>query len=201
MNDEMLYLFPTPVYASYIGRAFSEEERNIFEEYIEDSKISLGNKMSNNSYVLDDVRLSGLRDIIMDKVNLYISKQLEILDIEPYITQSWISSSTFGGFHPEHYHPNSFFTGIIYVSASSLDSTVFKRPFFTPQLQFRKNNPTINNADMWPIKAEVGKIVLFPSHLIHFVPKVFSAKRTTISFNIFAKGSFGSDYYLDHLNI
>lgn len=201
MQDETLYLFPTPVYITEIGRDFSVEEKNSIEEYVNDSKKYIGNSMSNNSYILDDARLSNLKNLFIDKVNLYVTDVLEISDIDPYITQSWISSSTYGGFHPEHYHPNSFFTGIVYVSASSSDATVFRRPFFTPQLQFRKNTPTINNADIWSIQAKVGRIVLFPSHLMHYVPVVKSETRTTISFNVFAKGSFGSDSSLDRVTI
>jgi uncharacterized protein (TIGR02466 family) len=107
------------------------------------------------------------------------------------ITQSWANKTTAGQSHHGHVHPNSYLSGIFYLTTSMRGKTVFSKPnewfdFFlidTDQesMAFFKEPPV------------AGKLLLFPSSLNHGVEKCRSdVPRFTISFNAFPSGKISS---------
>jgi|LakMenEpi03Aug12_release.lakeMendotaPanAssembly.Ray.scaffolds.fasta_scaffold401374_2 uncharacterized protein (TIGR02466 family) len=195
------YIFPTPIYISNIGRSFTNQELSAIEVFEKDSTFYQSNAFSNNKFVLNDKNLSFLKQNCEEHMSTFILNDLSIADVQPYITQSWVTISGINGYQYEHYHPNSLFSGIIYVSGSEEDFTVFRRPKFTPQIQLRTSSQASENSDLFRVNLEIGKIVIFPSHLYHLVPKVFSEKRVVIAFNIFVKGELGSESTVDYLSL
>lgn len=195
------YIFPTPIYISNIGRSFTNQEKITIEEFVEDSTFYHSNAFSNNKFILNDKNLSLLKKNCEEHISNFILNDLFITDVQPYITQSWTTISKQNGWHYEHYHPNSLFSGILYVSGSNEDFTLFSRPRNVSQMQLRKNKQTDENRDIFSVNLETGKIVIFPSYLYHSVPKVFSEKRVVISFNIFVKGELGSESNADYLSL
>jgi len=195
------YIFPTPIYISNIGRNFTNQEKITIEEFTENSTFYHSNAFSNNKFILNDKNLSLLKKNCEEHISTFILNDLSIVDVQPYITQSWVTISGINGYQYEHHHPNSLFSGIIYVSGSEEDFTVFTRPKFTPQIQLRTSSQASENSDLFRVNLEIGKIVIFPSHLYHLVPKVFSEKRVVIAFNIFVKGELGSKSNVDYLSL
>jgi uncharacterized protein (TIGR02466 family) len=195
------YIFPTPIYISNIGRKFTNQEKITIEEFAEDSTLYQSNAFSNNKFVLNDKNLSLLKKNCEEHMSTFILNDLSIADVQPYITQSWVTISGINGYQYEHYHPNSLFSGILYVSGSNEDFTAFSRPKNASQIQLRKSKQIDENSDRFFVNLETGKIVIFPSYLYHSVPRVFSEKRIVIAFNIFVKGELGSESSADYLSL
>ena len=195
------YIFPTPIYISNIGRKFTNQEKITIEEFAEDSTFYQSNAFSNNKFVLNDKNLSLLKKNCEEHMSTFILNDLSIADVQPYITQSWVTISGINGYQYEHYHPNSLFSGILYVSGSNEDFTAFSRPKNASQIQLRKSKQIDENSDRFFVNLETGKIVIFPSYLYHSVPRVFSEKRIVIAFNIFVKGELGSESSADYLSL
>ena len=124
-------IFPSTVMLDSLERQFTEQEQLFFDECAKDLVNNAGNKTSNNNYVLDSDELSDLKATLTFKLNQYFKIITNPnTDCELYITQSWINYTDQGGYHHKHYHPNSYLSGIIYLSADKLqDKIYFKKPF------------------------------------------------------------------------
>jgi uncharacterized protein (TIGR02466 family) len=195
------YIFPIPIYISNIGRSFTEQELLAIDEFTKDSTFYQSNYFSNNKFIFNNKSLFSLKKDCEKHVSNFILNDLSILDVQPYITQSWVTLSQINGWHYEHCHPNSLFSGILYVCGSDEDFTSFRRPKLSPQLQLRTASEINENSDVFCVKLETGKIVIFPSYLHHSVPKVFSDSRIAIAFNVFVRGELGSEFSADYLSL
>jgi uncharacterized protein (TIGR02466 family) len=104
------------------------------------------------------------------------------------IILSWANKSDQNGAHRMHVHPNSFISGIYYISENP--SPTF---FEDPRYQIRSGwwvatEHEVNN-NVWPCPSETGNLVLFPSWLPHYTDaQPFEGWRWTISFNVIPVG-------------
>jgi uncharacterized protein (TIGR02466 family) len=105
------------------------------------------------------------------------------------IILSWANKSDQNGAHRMHVHPNSFISGIYYISENP--SPTF---FEDPRYQIRSGwwvatEHEVNN-NVWPCPSETGNLVLFPSWLPHYTDaQPFEGWRWTISFNAIPVGA------------
>lgn len=104
------------------------------------------------------------------------------------IILSWANKSDQYGSHREHVHPNSFISGIYYLSENP-SPTYFEDPRFQIRAGwFVATNHPINN-NVWPCPSETGSLVLFPSWAPHYTEaQPFEGFRYTISFNAIPVG-------------
>lgn len=104
---------------------------------------------------------------------------------------SWANTTNGPCEHRTHLHPNSWFSGIYYVSDSPAPTY-----FETPVMQQRhgilvqsKSMDTRVGKTSWQCPGTSGDLVLFPSWLEHFVmPDQNTSYRATISINIMPVG-------------
>ncbi len=105
------------------------------------------------------------------------------------VKEMWTNVLEPGGSQSLHAHANSFVSGIIYLTPSHPSShTVFVRNPGGTEFTFRHNTRT---AQIGPFNAgkyvtpeiEPGDMVLFPSYLLHEVPRNQGAQRITMAFN------------------
>jgi uncharacterized protein (TIGR02466 family) len=105
------------------------------------------------------------------------------------IKEMWTNVLEPGGSQSLHAHANSFVSGIIYLTASHPSShTVFVRNPGSSEFTFRHNT---RSAQIGPFNAgkyvtpeiEAGDMVLFPSYLLHEVPRNQGGRRITMAFN------------------
>lgn len=104
------------------------------------------------------------------------------------LTQSWANRTSKGEQHHGHKHPNSFMSGIIYLTSHKSGVTYFQTEnIWKNNLFFGVNNKITNQ-----ITPEAGKIIIFPSQLFHGVTKIEDdEERYTIAFNAFPSGKIG----------
>jgi hypothetical protein len=94
-----------------------------------------------------------------------------------------------GGHQALHAHSNSFISGILYLTESHPSArTVFHRNLGGREFIFSNDNP---NADIGPFngnkwvgpETQPGDLVLYPSYLLHEVPRNEGPRRMTMALN------------------
>lgn len=110
----------------------------------------------------------------------------------PYIDEIWMNAYEQSQFQESHSHLPGFFSGIHYLvfDPEEHEATTFQNPqdsihSFMFDDEFLDGDINQHLCENHTPKVEEGDIILFPSHLRHFVKKNDSKKlRITISFNI-----------------
>ena len=105
------------------------------------------------------------------------------------IKEMWVNVLETGGHQSVHAHSNSFISGVLYLTASHPSaSTVFLRGLGGTEFVFSNHNKASRlnpfNSGKW-IMPDVapGDLVLFPSYMLHEVPRNEGARRITVAFN------------------
>ena len=114
--------------------------------------------------------------------------------ISPCITQSWINYTETNQFQHKHSHPNSYISGVFYISADKkVDSVTFYKSYREETIKLNINKYNMFNSTSFKFPVETGNILLFRSFLIHGVEKKKGPDtRMSLSFNVFFKGKIGT---------
>jgi uncharacterized protein (TIGR02466 family) len=193
-HDEVMGLFPTPVFMSNIGRDFTKEELDV----------AINCKLRSNTGNLSSESGTELDNPILKNIKLFIESKIERVyrdivspksDSEIYITQSWFNHTSKGQYHHQHSHANSFLSGVLYFDANPATDRIYFSKFGIPK-QIDVGTAVYNefNSDSWFFPVETGKIVIFPSTLSHRVETIIEDDHTRISlaFNTFIRGYLGN---------
>lgn len=188
-------LFPTAVGFANLGRPLSDEELNFIRNL--ETRPNQGNMTSANHFVLREPALSSIRDFIEEAVAGYFSTIINPKhEVKLRITQSWCNYSSVGQYHHKHAHPNSYISGVFYAQTNPDDRIEFHRESWQ-QIKFPTEHYNDYNSDSWWFEAYTGRLILFPSSLIHTVPQVKGdTVRISLSFNTFPVGTVGEDLEL-----
>lgn len=150
------------------------------------------NTPTTNTELHEDTQLANLVEFFNKSIELYFEEMS--IDCQSFeITHCWANRSGEGeAYHHFHYHPNSFLSGVFYLTSGGGGNTVFKSEH-RPQLA-----PNTKKDNMWNIlrfeaTPEAGKLILFPSHLDHKTEPHTAADhvRYSIAFNVIFKGWTG----------
>ena len=115
------------------------------------------------------------------------------------ITQMWGSIGGYKSWHQTHSHQYSVVSGVFYVTNSNA-KTWFSEPSIWERLQTNSTHHSMpvsrkNSTDpISKIASERGKLIIFPSSLIHSVDQHMDLDnpRYTMSFNTFPSGKVGN---------
>ncbi len=190
MSFEIHALFPVPVYKTTL-KSLTIKELELVENLNYCSQ-TLGNFTSVNNYILEDPALSFLKKSIQDELNNYIKEIIKV-DLEIYITNSWVNKTFKDQQHFLHNHTNSILSGVYYINVNDSNPAItFNRmqpPFF---LNFIPKEFTIFNSTEWTVPVENNTLVIFPSTMYHYVkPNQTENERISLAFNTFVKGNIG----------
>ena len=116
------------------------------------------------------------------------------------ITQSWANTSQKGISMWSHSHPNSFVSGILYLTNSnastifsmdSIWSNYYQNASHTLQLKTTDHDDLLVTHKQQTVQ---GDLIIFPSNLVHMVDDhdIGDYDRYTISFNSFPAGVIGN---------
>jgi uncharacterized protein (TIGR02466 family) len=107
------------------------------------------------------------------------------------VNLAWCNKSDSEGAHQQHVHPNSFISGIYYLSENS-SPTCFEDPRYQTRSGLWVAGHTELTWKEWHCPSERGTLVLFPSWLPHFTtqdPNIPAGDfRFTLSFNTLPYG-------------
>lgn len=105
------------------------------------------------------------------------------------IKEMWVNVLETGGAQGLHNHANSFISGVVYLTPSHPSaSTVFHRSLGVGTYVFNNENKRAKtgpyNAGKWVMPPVApGDMVLFPSYVLHEVPRNQGPARMTMAFN------------------
>lgn len=116
------------------------------------------------------------------------------------ITQSWVNYTETNQSGHVHMHPNSVFSGVVYIG-ENLSPITFEHPRAWNQAwAFETRETNWMTSIDFSITPEHGDIILFPSYLPHRVePSESKETRMSIAFNTFPRGAFGSEVRLNRV--
>ena len=197
-------LFATPAYFSELNRELTKKELLKVDNLKKDSHKNVGNITSNNNYVLNLKEFKDIKNEIDLRIKDYFEKVIcSSNNLKPYITQSWLNYTNKNEYHHKHAHPNSFVSGILYINCNKeYDKIKYFKSDDYQTLKPKVKEFNIYNSDNWWFSVKTGDIVLFPSSLVHMVePKKGDNTRISLSFNIFIKGTIGTNDMLNELII
>jgi uncharacterized protein (TIGR02466 family) len=193
MNDsKILDLFPTPLYITNINKPISTQQK---EWLINAPKIeNTGNLRGEDGYVLNQPMFSDLKNFIMQSIKEYVNSVYANKELDVYITQSWANYTKPKEYHHRHSHPNSFISGVFYVTAKPKEDMI---KFYRERVSiFNITSGQANNYNSQDVAilVEPGDLILFPSNFVHDVPPTTSEEtRISIAFNTFIRGYLGDE--------
>jgi len=111
-----------------------------------------------------------------------------------FITQMWANKyEGQEGIHT-HHHANSFFSGVVYFD--NFGSTVLLRESNVKNiLQIPVHNDTPFTNNHYEIPSVQGRMIIFPSYLVHYSTNNSNNGRISISFNVLPKQLGDYDQY------
>jgi len=191
MSDEVIPLFPTPVYRS----------RGVLEPRLVEALIAhfaaLATDPNKSSASLAHTRMlqPGESPLFIEAATR-IQPKLAEFGIQLFgerlpwmLKEMWVNVLDTGGHQSVHNHANSFISGIVYLTPTHPDSqTVFMKALGGTDFKFKNDHARVQsgpyNCDKWISPAPApGDMILFPSYLLHSVPPNPGERRITLAFN------------------
>jgi uncharacterized protein (TIGR02466 family) len=192
IENKIIDLFPTPLFITNINTQLNPR----YKEYLLNSpKIAnMGNTRGEDGYVLNQPMFGEIKQFIMLNIKEYISKIYGNVELDIYITQSWANYTEPKQFHHKHSHPNSFISGVFYISAIKGEDMIKFYKERNPAFDIYTTTRNNYNSNDVAILVETGDLVLFPSNFTHEVPQTTSNEtRISIAFNTFIRGYIGDE--------
>lgn len=185
--------FPTCVYYAYEILSMTEHQdvldkcEEIKEDILTDGDVVGWNCNIKTSYLTTDLAKNDAFDTLINAIQNHIRlfcEQLNAKVSDIRTEQAWINTSVKGQYQETHTHPNSSISAIYYLKApEDSGETVFKSPY---EKQSLLPIPEYNELMFQTItyKPEVGKLLLFESHVPHLVrPNKSDGERMTLAAN------------------
>ena len=189
-------LWPTPLYENYI---------DVKPDWVIKSKNFEYERMysDNGDYTKDKEILNQLPDLkeeIYKNVILFTEKYLHITDTNFYFTNSWVVKHYSNDWAQLHNHTNSLLSGVYYLETEKNSGDIcfesFNNNVFPNAVSPNYREYNYTTGTQIKMRVDVGKLLLFPSHLLHKVLSNKTSKiRYSLSFNLFCKGNFGRDEF------
>jgi len=195
-------IFPTPIYMSKLDRKLTPLELKFVEKNKKDIYKNDGNVTSNNNYILNEKPFLNIKKELDLIVKDYFEKVISSTDaVTPYITQSWLNYTETNQYHHKHKHPNSLVSGVFYINChKELDKIKFFRDDDYKMIKPETKDWNLWNSETWWFPVKTGDIIMFPSSLTHMVEtKEGNNTRISLAFNVFIKGTIGSNKNLTEL--
>jgi len=199
MNLELL--FPTPVAFFDLGFELDEEERTFLLN--QERRPNEGNQSSVENYLLRKPEMERLAAAVESRVVEY-AKEVWKAEVDPFVTQSWVNWTKPGQYHHKHAHPNSLYSGVLYIDVEDDRDRI---TFY--QSGYQQIKPTYFewnrwNSESWWLPIKRDQMVIFPSSLTHMVEtvpgEVIGKERVSLAFNTFAK-QIGDNKSLTELKV
>jgi uncharacterized protein (TIGR02466 family) len=209
VNYEILELFPTPVFTTYLPEKYSSVVPWFYKQEMLSEEIDSPNygERSKNSYILDEPQCSELKFFILEIAKNY-GKMLGY-DYDSYrFGQSWLSYKHPGQHHTMHSHPNSLISGVFYFGepVEKIPAIKFHKLIGGMNVSYISPKEINDKRELkyaqkeFSIEFTPGLLVLFPSYLHHSVPLNKSNKtRCSLAFNVVPSIGFGDERNLTEL--
>lgn len=192
MSDLQLYnLFPTPVLR--IKSFLSEVQIEQIIESVEHSVVMTNAKSEHLSHTqVADPATDPLYQAVTEQAQDHLRDFGFLLfgeNLEWSIKDMWTNVLSAGGHQSLHSHANSFISGVIYLTDIDASAhTVFHNSMGGRHFVFSNTHAesqvTPYNGDQWVAsECRRGDMILFPSYMLHAVPRNEGQRRISMAFN------------------
>ena len=201
MNEFVLMpLFAMPLYFSKVD--LTKEDITLVKSIKYKRLTSNNGDVSEDMYLLDDVRFKSIRERIEQHVNRHVYGNLKVDNtIKFEITNSWVMRHHKNDWAPKHQHSNSILSGILYIETEEgSGDLIFDKDYsyvnlFPPAVDVPVSERNVFNSKTWTFYPEPGHIYIFPSHLMHYVTESKSENlRYCLPFNLYPVGTLGNEH-------
>ena len=198
-------LFPTLVWQTNLGDTLTDEGRQALLDSIEDHRDNpLGNRTSKDSYVLEHPDLKEFKDeLTLHARNYFDYTQHPPKETQLYITQSWTNLTRKNEQHNTHSHANSLISSVFYLQAIDYEIH-FYNSISGGLVHLLPASESFDryNALSWKVTVQANDLLIFPSRLMHSVPKKENTgDRISLAYNTFFRGTIGSNEGLTELKL
>ena len=186
-DTKRISLFPTLIYNINIPEVV-DDIRNILTTITwrmpDDDRSA-----SESFYILDEHQQ--LKDIFAEKVNAAVSELQYSVPLK--LTTSWLFRLKPGEEHFRHRHTNSFWSASFYFEEGEKEALNVSSPGSSINVPFNTGDLGIIPYGRISLPAECGKLILFPSHLEHWVNRnSFDKTRHVLAMNFMPDGETGA---------
>jgi uncharacterized protein (TIGR02466 family) len=195
LGKQVIQLFPTCLFSGKISDIAACDRA---ENKLRDLQKSGQGTSDLSSYVTpDDIwnlgELKELVDLIMTESNNVLNFYKVKRDSH-YISNMWANITSSHHRHHLHIHPNCLLSGILYVKApKDCGPTVFEDPRpGARMIEPQHTEMTAFNSNRFIVAAEKGRLMIWPSYLLHAVDAGKSKseeERIVIAFNIMIRAT------------
>ena len=189
MNYNIQAEFPVPLFSTGLDRGLRSGELDRARALLGHKQVNQGNFFTPNMQVLADRAFSDINAFLVSALDIYVNQIFAAANgLKLSISQSWLNINPPGAYHHQHTHPNSVISGVFYFETTGADDCIKFEKNYSPWLiETNKQNPF--NIENLHVMVKPGQLLLFPSSLIHSVPKNVSTQdRISLSFNTMFKG-------------
>lgn len=186
------HIFPTPI-GVYKNVKLAEEILPVAKTMLESDEFRRDAWGYKNTYTGGHKNQSPLEKyepIILEYINSFLF-EIGYITWQGAVIEMFVSDLRKGDTHPQHCHPNCDISGVFYLQIPEKSNAI---RFFDPRpikrfVQPKIVEPTIYNQGWVVYKPEVGKMLIWESHLDHEVPPTQNTEdgRITLVFNAHAK--------------
>lgn len=193
LNQPIIYpLFSTPIY--YVPDTKIQIDSTLLDRLLDRTEfpdiVDTGG-LSKNMFILDNPDFKDFRRVCEFHLQEYVTHVCG-LNNEFYITNSWVSRNEPNVDHQPHVHPNSIFSGCLYLKSSQKSELSFSSINHlskTWPLAFSIKSNNIYNVNNWAVPVDTGAIVIWPSNVLHSSnPNPLKDTRVVMCFNTFIRG-------------
>ena len=205
-------IFPCPVYIVKRDSGISLKEKKDIKDVIGGDmhkasggmRQNFGNSISEDTYIFNS-KLKEIKQFCAQHIKIYVEQVISPhINLDFYITQSWLNVTKQGESHQKHSHSNSIISGVFYISTIENDTVCFHdiHTNLKEQLHILSRTQHKFNSAERILSVKALDLVMFPSWLEHHVNlNETTVDRISLSFNVFAKGIFGHINNLNRLDI
>ena len=181
MLIEKVIPFATPIWKFHIENDFQKEIAFCYEF---EKNFASDKKNNPGSYQSPDLNLMECFPSILDGLMFGIGAVANDIGASLALSNSWININRKNNFNMPHCHPNSAFSGVIYLKANPTCGKInFRNP--TPAGAYPINDTINGYFGKWFFSPEPGDVLIFPSYLDHYVePNLSDEDRISIAFNM-----------------
>lgn len=193
---ELVSLFPSCLLLNTIEEPFTPDELDCILEYKDTVRANTGNITTKDVLVLENPRLARLKRVAEEALQDYLIQFYNPISpdkIKLVVTQSWLNYTDKTQYHHKHHHHNSIISGCMYINAiKDKDSIVFTKRATGDNWQLQALEQNYFNCNEFTVNVGTGDVVLFPSNMLHSVPKTnHEHTRISLAFNSFWEGELG----------
>ena len=177
--------FSTSIYISDIDIDYTDINQEILQHQETDSGAqysNIGGWQSTSYYVVKHNFINTLFNVIKPKLNIIYNEMLVNSDVS--LVNYWFNVNKKFDYNMMHQHAFSYYSAVLYTKTPvNSGNLVFRRPDrLRETVEFKDVNE--HNFGIYWTQPEVGKLIIFPSFLEHYVEQNLSDDmRISIAFN------------------